>query len=601
MVPEEKKEETYKKASKAQAGIPKAKGKKPPINKKGVPHDPNTVATQTTSKTVHKLLQAESLDYLRDALTKGNANGVPFYKEYIDAFLKNALENPEGVCSRMLGSGLFSENTLSKLDKEATEVINKNKDFTIYRLRQTMFEEQQRVFDDDIDPKMIVICSRRAGKTELNARKIVKVCLSKESPVLYINKTFENAIRQMFDLVLENANVCELPILRASKSEGYIEFANGSSVKFGGCNDLPSIDKFRGYKFKLVIIDEIGHIKNTKYLIDEVLTPATADFKNAQMVFTGTPPRTKNFATKLWNSNIRKFHWTFEQNPFIPNAHGFIERVCKEKGLTMDDPYIQREYFGNMDAYDTDAIVFNHYRTYENLPQDHIPTRVYIGVDFGYVDDNAIITVSVDFIKREAYVIAQDVFDKAGAEEIMTRVQKAHIDALEYMNNYYSDDKEIRGRVKIITDTNEPALASDMQNKYGLPVEKAYKYDLAGSINELAAEIRTRCFIKKGTPLEDEFQRTVWKRDEEDKLLPEIDDDAFHPNAAHALRYAARVWTERWRSFTGGNAALVDATVMPGLEDVKENGWNNNKPNVQDTSLPPWMRREDAPSEIVYV
>ena len=575
------------KSSAKQAKIPKDSKHKPPKSDGSQLHKGNATKNQVVSNSVHRAIEATALDYLREALIKVNDNGVPYYKDYVDKFLKDALEHPDGICSRMLGSSMFSERTLQKLDKESQDAVNKDREFAVYRIRKTLFDKQQEVFDDDISKKAIIICSRRAGKTELNARKILKSILTKDTPVLYLNKTFENAVRQLFDIVVDLAAQVELPIARASKSEGFIEFTNGSSIKFGGVADIASIEKYRGYKYRLVIVDEIGHIKNSHYLIDEVLTPATMDYADSQMIFTGTPPRTKNYATKLWDSKIKHYHWTAADNPFIPNYEQFIEGICNEKGLTKDDPYIQREYFGNMNAYDTEAIVWKNYRLYDNLPTDHIPTKVYIGVDFGYVDDNAIVTVSVDKIRRRAYVIAVDTFNKADDDEIIARIQFAHNQAMAHLSKYDYDSEAIPSMIKIVTDTNQPSLAATIHKRCKYVVEKAYKYDMIGSCQELAAELRTRLFIPHNAgKLIDDLDSTVFKRDEDDRLMPEIDDEAYHPNAAHALRYAQRNWCEEW-----GNSKETPSNIE-NLNPTRPENQQSITPSIDN--LPPWIKHQNV-------
>ena len=60
--------------------------------------------------------------------------------------------------------------------------------------------------------------------------EMLKVAAIPDSPVLYINLTFDNAIKQTFDKVLKEAERVDLKIVKKSKSEGYIEFENGSSI-----------------------------------------------------------------------------------------------------------------------------------------------------------------------------------------------------------------------------------------------------------------------------------------------------------------------------------------------------------------------------------
>lgn len=333
--------------------------------------------------------------------------------------------------------------------------------------------------------------------------------------------------------------------VESKKTDGFMSFANGSFMKFAGVNDLAAMDKLRGARFSLVIQDEVGHIKNAQYLIDEVLMPATADFADSQMIFTGTPPRVKNYAVTLWNSGIKRYHWTLKDNPFIPDPGPFIEQVCKEKGVTIDAPFIQREYFGVVGAFDMDALVYRSYKTYNLLPSDVHIDKVYIGVDFGFVDYNAIVNVVVDNLHKKCYVYRCDKFNKAGYEEVVFRIRTAYENAQAFLLEHGIDDK---GNIFIITDTNEPTMCFDLNKKYGLPTEKAYKYDKAAGINELASAMRTgQVLVQESLEnVKEECESTVWKRDENDVIIPEIDDDVFHPDIMDAILYVSRNVFERW-------------------------------------------------------
>lgn len=518
----------------------------------------------TAQRKFNRVVETEMLDYLRDSLTAPDSKGVPYFQKYVSKFLKSALDEPNGVCSRMLSSGLFNERLLQKLDSEATSAMEKDQDFNIYRLRQTLFDKQQEVFDNDFDKRIIVICSRRSGKTELNARKIIKTLMKKKHRVLYLNKTFTNAINQMWNIIEDLCKKLNFMPVESKKTEGTMTWSNGSFLKFEGVADISAVDKLRGFSWNLIVLDEVGHIKNVQYLIDEVLTPSTADYADSQILFSGTPPRTKNYAVTLWNSGIKKYHWTLKDNPFIPNAAEFIEQVCKEKGITIDAPFIQREYFGVVGAFDTDAMVYRNFKTYDKLPSDIHIDKVYIGVDFGFVDYNAIVNVIVDNLHKKCYIYRCDKFNKAGYDEVVFHIRQAYENAQALLLENAIDD---RGNIIIITDTNEPTMCFDLNKKYGLPTEKAYKYDKAAGINELASAMRTgQVLVQESLEnVKEECEATVWKRDENDVIIPEIDDDVYHPDIMDAILYVSRNVFERW----GKKAAdpIPQATPQPHQTD----------------------------------
>ena len=84
-----------------------------------------------------------------------------------------------------------------------------------------------------------------------------------------------------------------------------------------------------------------------------------------------------------------------------------------------------------------------------------------------------------------------------------------------------------------------------------LTVETSFPIDFSAlpTVEALATDMRTHLYIPRGGVLEDECTKTVWKRNDDGRILGEIDDNAFHPNAIHALRYCHIMWTDDWKNY----------------------------------------------------
>ena len=74
----------------------------------------------------------------------------------------------------MLANTMFKEDVMTVLDAEMNKQINKDFEFTDYRIRKTLYPKQQEVYDDILSRTIECICTRRAGKTELVARMLVR-------------------------------------------------------------------------------------------------------------------------------------------------------------------------------------------------------------------------------------------------------------------------------------------------------------------------------------------------------------------------------------------------------------------------------------------
>ena len=501
---------------------------------------PEVQAKKNATQKVHKLIKGEIYNELRKAIIDSEGNKKPFYQEYIQKLCKEGLRDPNSPIGRLWAEQLLQQDIISMLDEQTEKHLNKDIDFTQFRLQKRLFREQKQVFNDFISRRKLSMCSRRAGKTEGNVDEILKVAAMPNSRILYINLTFDNAIEQMYDKVIEEAKRCEIMIEDDNKNSGIIHFANGSVVFFKGNKDRAQADKLQGFGYRLVIIDEAQSQCNMSYLIDTIISPMLLDYEDSVLYLTGTPPRRKGtyFEAARNNPAWTCYSWEMSKNPYIKNPEAEIQRICEEKGVTRDSAFIRREYMGEI-AYDTEAQVFKDYKTYGgNVPLDFVPSHIYIGVDFGYADYNGIITLAADVNNKKAYIIFERKFNKATVTMIIDAVREGFEFGKKFLleRNNGAD----LSNCAIFTDTNEKSITYELSQTYGLPAYCAYKYDRALAIETLAEYCRTgRIMNIKDGEIANEFEQTLYKRDDLDNITSEID-DAFHPDITMALLYAAR-------------------------------------------------------------
>jgi phage terminase large subunit len=502
---------------------------------------PEVQAKKQKTQKINKLIKGELYDTIRTLLLANGGNTEdPYYKRFLEKYVKMGLERPTSLAGERVANILLKENAIDALDEMTDKALAKDIDFYQFRLQKRLFKQQKDVFNDFVSKKICVMCSRRAGKTEDNSDIINRTAAIPNSPILYINLTFDNAINQLFDLVVSEAERAELVITKSSKNTGFIQFANGSTVALKGNKDRSEADKLQGGKYRLVIIDEAQSQCNMTYLVETIIEPMLSDFEDSQLILTGTPPRRKGtYFEKVWNNNEwTKYHWTMKENPFIKNVDNKIQEVCAEKGVTPDSAFIKREYLGEI-AYDTEAQVFKDYKVYKGaIPQDFIPTHIYTGVDFGFADYNGIVTMAANVEQKRAYVIFERKFNKATVSMIVDAVREGFEDGKRFIieRNPNAD----LSNCQIFTDTNEKSITYELSQTYGLPAYCAYKYDRALAFETLAEWCRTgRILNIEGGEVANEFEQTLYKRDDLDNITSELD-DGFHPDITMALLYASR-------------------------------------------------------------
>ncbi len=487
-----------------------------------------------------KRITPEVQDIIRDKLLGAEKNGHSYITNFIDNFMNEAKKDPNSQAARLLASAIFDPKLLDTLDETLNKQMNRDLGFALYQIRKTLYDKQQEVFDNDTDKIILAICSRRSGKTELMGRLLVKRLLKPDQHVVYINRSFDAAVRQIqkpFDIALQAVGD-SLKITSGSIGGGLVQFDNGSWLLIVGNNNAADVNKIRGEKVALVIIDEFGHMRHLRELVQEVLQPATIDYADSQMVFVGTPPRTKvSFAHELWNNNgnVKRYHWTFMDNPFIPNKDQVIPQVCAMYGVTPDSMFIRREYFGDVNAYDDEAIYIKKYFKQE-APKDKLYHYAYVAIDWGYEDKAAVVGMVADKNEKKLYIVKDWSEAKKGITEISSKAQEM----VKYLKENYKLDRE----PQVICDTNEKSAAQDLYTTYHIPnVTLAYKYDKDYALDQLSDwfAASTAVVSENAKSTIEDAENMIWKRDEDtDAIMHELDDEAYHGNSMFAVLYASR-------------------------------------------------------------
>lgn len=530
---------------------------------------------------VNRMIKGEIYNSLRTALVEPQGKSkTSWTDQFIKIMLDEAKKNPGGPLGQLISRQLLQDDILSSLDEQTEKLLARDLDFLHYRVLKQCFRQQRDIVMDKFISRKLMMTSRRAGKTNTLARLLVDTCIEPNMPCLYIHIKFENAILQCYDLCIDVAKEAEMPIQRESRSEGIIEFSNGSFILFKGNNNKAEAEKFRGGKYKLIAVDEAAFQCNMKYLIEDICTPMLADYKDSQLVLASTPPRVPHTYYEDCLHNDKEwdiYKWTAIDNPFIPDFESFIEETCKKKGLTKDAPFIKREFFGEL-VYDTEAQVFKDFKVYEKIPMTFVPTDVAIGVDFGYSDYNAFVSIMYNRNSGEGYILPLTrKFNKSTVSSIVEAAREV-FEASKKFALERNKDFELN-HIYLYCDTNEQSISYEMSTKYGLPITNAYKHDKALARAELSDWLRTGKLkiFNKDDVLIDEMERTIYKRDDQDNIISEIDDSAFHPDALDALLYASRQYA--WDCGLDSKPSKEEPTKM-------------SKEEMRASTLPDWMNNE---------
>lgn len=434
---------------------------------------------------------------------------------------------------------------------------------TSLNLEDLLFPKQLEAIQDE-SPFKAFLCSRRAGKSTGIAVDLVKTALETEyCTALYVTGARSNA-----------KTIVWAEVKRLNQEKGYGGVPNESEltltfphtrsvVRLAGAKDKASIDKIRGQlpPIKKAYIDEVQALRDPilRELIDEVLEPALLDY-DGSLIVAGTAPAVPvgYFIELLKNPAWKVFTWTFFDNPFIEKKSGrthqqLLDRVLKRRGLTVNDPSIRREYFGEL-AVDLDSLVYQY-----NADKNHYEARppgqyTYIlGIDLGFNDADALAVLAWSDTSKITYLVEEVVTREQGITELVEQIEK------------------IRAKYdisKIVMDTGGlgKKISEEIIRRYKIPIQPAEKVRKFEYIELFNGAMRTGQFLaKKDSLFAGDAYRVEWDRD---KQRPDrkVISDRFHSDICEAVLYA---WRESY-SFAHVPEAPKPQVGSPEWEDELE-------------------------------
>lgn len=403
-----------------------------------------------------------------------------------------------------------------------------------FNLEEFLFDKQL-LFVRDPAPFKVAKTSRRAGKSVSCAGDLVDTANHYDEVVcLYITLSRNNAKKLVWPEIKRIVRRFSLNA-EFNESELSVTFSNGSIIYLSGASDRTEIEKFRGLALKKVYIDECqsfpAYIAD---LIDEVIAPCLMDYAGSLSLI-GTPaPIPVGYFEDAFNSpSWSAHHWTFFDNPHIPIKSGMshqdvLNRELKRRGVSMDHPSIQREWFGRS-VLDADSLVFKYssqINHYEHDPLSECETFI-MGVDLGFDDADAICILGFGPHSKTTYLLHETVAKRQDLTSLMEQIQALRV---EYKVS------------KIVMDTGGlgKKISEELIRRYQIPVQPAEKTRKFEYIELLNDALRTsKLKAKQDSRFAGDCMRVEYDLD---KCTPDrkVVSKRFHSDIADAVLYAFR-------------------------------------------------------------
>jgi len=500
-------------------------------------------------------IQKNILTMMDTPVGKEDGEDVLFGEAFFRVFTREAM-NPDSISFKIMTERLIEPGVFDNLEK----MVNKNRredlDFLAYRIYKKAFQIQKNILSSPSE-RLYLMAGRRAGKTEV-IRFMIETALAvkEDAKVLYIGRTFTTAQKAVWNEVLTMMDDLGISVQIKNASDGYVKWSNGAEFHVKGNNTVEDRDKLRGGKYHLAIVDEAQTQPGLTYLVQDILEPMLLDFKG-QLVLAGTGPKVRGtFWETVWSNEEKfpgeRYNWNLTQNPFIPDHSTVLAKIRKDKKITENSPLYLREYLGKI-SYDDDALVYrledHNFFTWEELAtwmraQPTTDIKFTSGLDYGFVDSDGFVIIVWSTASRERFMIFEHKSNRTGVTELVQKIQEGiQFTKTDQFNDVHDRD------FSIYCDTSDQKISYELQTQYGIPAVNAYKHNKDFAIEQLQEDVRHGRFkVLKGGVFEEEALKTVFRRDEQDNLTREIDDETFHPDLVDAVLYAMRpVWIQENR------------------------------------------------------
>jgi hypothetical protein len=418
-------------------------------------------------------------------------------------------------------------------------------------LADFLFDKQLK-FVEDPRPFKCAVCSRRAGKSVACAADLVHTAVNNPDTIcLYITLTRSSAKKIIWPEIKRLNDKYELGGYE-DLMELSMTFPNGSVIYASGAKDASEIEKFRGLPLKKVYIDEAQSFRaHLKELIDDVIVPALMDH-DGSLILIGTPgPVPAGYFAEIAGATKKEgqaemeeseddldfswvnYGWTFFDNPHIAlkskKTHDqVLKRVLKMRGVSVDDPSIQREFFGKW-VMDADSLWIkydprlNHYEKMDERKK----WNYILGIDIGFNDADALAVIAWEQASNEIYLVEELVTDKQDLTDLVEQIQS--------LRSRYNFSKMV-----IDSGGLGKKLAEEMRRRHKIPVHDADKVRKQENVAFLNAALKTGRF--KARQSSQFAQDSYLVEIDRDKTRPDrvVLSSKYHSDIIDAVLYAFR-------------------------------------------------------------
>lgn len=214
--------------------------------------------------------------------------------------------------------------------------------------------EKQRAFVLDPARSKAALCSRRAGKSHGDAVFLLDGAWEDPDGLSVFVARSKGDARRIVGTALDQISKQHSLKLwsREIDNQLYYQCPNGHRIWLAGAKTLAEAEKFRGPKYKRVVIDEAQTYSFLGYMVSDIFRFALMD-KKGSLALSGTPgpvpaglfyTATTGDGGPKWSTHT----WTVFDNPFIHDVEEELREICRDIGIVdyakrVEHPTYRRE------------------------------------------------------------------------------------------------------------------------------------------------------------------------------------------------------------------------------------------------------------------
>lgn len=242
---------------------------------------------------------------------------------------------------------------------------------------------------------------------------------------------------------------------------------NGAKLRLFGADMKNFIRRLKGAKSPAVAIDEAQDFgPHIQTLIDDVLTPTITDYPNSWLAVTGTPgPVPRGTFYDITEGGIGDYsvhRWSLFDNPYLPDAKAFVEKLKQRKQWDEKNPTYLREWQG-LWVLDLDSLLIKYNADIAHFDNLAAQKYVYImGIDLGFNDADALAVLAWSETDPTTYLVEEQIAHKQGLTELVEQINRLR-------------DKYNIAKLVIDEGGLGKKLAEELRRRHHIPVQPAEK------------------------------------------------------------------------------------------------------------------------------